>query len=299
MTTLRHIFITLTAIVALAAMGQSVYVQSTVTLVDAGGYFPQLSPDGTKLVYAPTDVVNLKILEMDSTGNRTTTIASKGYPGFDARFGPDGKVYYVTQERVRGNLIHRTGHCYDPATGQTTTVLPAQHGAVQAIPAGDGLVMLGERDRKVIGRVNKPFAYARGPRLYVVMPDGRERMTSPAGECPMYLWPSVSPSGRKVVFEAVGKGLYVTDLSGKVLARLGKFLMPCWINDDYLVAMRSSNNPDYRSYNIYLIKADGSSVRAITDGDRAIQPSVSGNKVVYTTNKGKIRVITLNIPAQQ
>ena len=226
MTTLRHIFITLTAVVALAAMGQSVYVQSTVTLVDAGGYFPQLSPDGTKLVYAPTDAVNLKILEMDSTGNRTTTIASKGYPGFDARFGPDGKVYYVTQERVRGNLIHRTGHCYDPATGQTTTVLPAQHGAVQAIPAGDGLVMLGERDRKVIGRVNKPFAYARGPRLYVVMPDGRERMTSPAGECPMYLWPSVSPSGRKVVFEAVGKGLYVTDLSGKVLARLGKFLMP-------------------------------------------------------------------------
>ena len=73
------------------------------TLVDSCGFFPQLSPDGQWLLYSPTEATSLMLKNL-STG-AVTTVSAVGYPGFDAIFGGDGKVYYVTQERKKNGMV--------------------------------------------------------------------------------------------------------------------------------------------------------------------------------------------------
>ena len=132
---MRKYILVLTAMClwALAAGAAGVKPGSERTLVDSCGFFPQLSPDGQWLLYSPTEATSLMLKNL-STG-AVTTVSSKGYPGFDAIFGDDGKVYYVTQERKKNGMVYRAGHCYDPATGKDQVVLKPQHGRVQALRA--------------------------------------------------------------------------------------------------------------------------------------------------------------------
>ena len=134
---MKRIFLVMTVLClwALGATAAGVKAGGQKTLVDSCGFFPQLSPDGQWLLYSPTEATSLQLKNL-STG-AVTTVASVGYPGFDAIFGVDGKVYYITQERKKNGLVYRTAHCYDPATGKSQVVLKAQHGRVQAINAAN------------------------------------------------------------------------------------------------------------------------------------------------------------------
>ena len=85
---------TMLCLLAMSATAAVVKRGSMETLVDSCGFFPQISPNGQWLLYSPTDASSLMMKNLNT--GEITTIATTGYPGFDAIFGHDGKVYYVT-----------------------------------------------------------------------------------------------------------------------------------------------------------------------------------------------------------
>ena len=265
------------------------------TLVDSCGFFPQLSADGQWLLYSPTEATSLMLKNL--TTGVVTTVANEGYPGFDAVFGDDGKVYYVTQQRKKNGMVYRTGHCYDPATGKDKVVLKPQHGRVQVIRAGSGVVINGERQ---VYKTNVgDYCYTRGDKLYLVDATGVTRALQPVKDSNGYLWSSLSPDHTMVMFEAASRGLFVCDLNGTVLAELGEFLMPCWYNDDYIIAMSNAGNIRLEGSRIWLISVDGETIKPISPkNERAVQPMVAGNKVVYSViYDGVVKQLELDIPA--
>ena len=267
------------------------------TLVDSCGFFPQLSPDGQWVLYSPTEGTSLMLKNL--TTGAVTTVASTGYPGFDAIFGHDGKVYYITQKRKGNGLVYRTGHCYDPVTGKSTVVLKAQHGRVQAINAATGTVINGERR---VYRSNSnvgAYCYTRGDRLFVVDAAGATRILQPVQDSNGYLWASLSPDGTKVLFEAASRGLFVCNMSGSIILELDQFLMPSWYNDDYIIAMSNAGNVRLSGSRIWLLSVDGETIKPISPKeDRAVQPMTSGGKVVYTIlYSGEVKQLELDIPA--
>ena len=279
----------------MAAMAAGVKPGSVKTLVDSCGFFPQLSLDGQWLLYSPTEGTSL-VLKNLLTG-AVKTVATTGYPGFDAILGDDGKVYYVTQQHKKHNLVYRTGHCYDPVTGKDKVVLKAQHGRVQPLRASRGVVINGERQIYRSGKQVGSWAYTRGDKLYLVDDAGTTRELQPVKESNGYLWASLSPDGTRVMFEAAAKGLYVCDLNGHVLAELGEFLMPCWYNNDYIVAMSNAGNVRTSGSFIWLLSADGNVCKPISgQNERAVQPMVAGNKVVYSViYDGTIKQLELDL----
>lgn len=292
----------ITAALCLWALGMGavgVKSGSEKTLVDSCGFFPQLSPDGQWVLYSPTDAATLMLKNL-STG-AVTTVASKGYPGFDAMFGPDGKVYYVTQERKGKKLVYRTGHCFDPATGKDKVVLKAQHGRVQVLPAAHGIVINGERQVYHSTNGVGAYAYTRGDQLMLVDATGVTRSLQPVKDSNGYLWASLSPDGTKVLFEAAARGLFVCDLNGRIIAELGEFLMPCWYNNDYIIAMSNAGNPRISGSRIWLLSVDGEVCKPISGRDeRAVQPMTVGGKVIYSLlYSGEVRQLELDIPAAQ
>ena len=268
---------------------------SVKTLVDSCGFFPQLSPDGQWLLFSTTDASNL-ILKNLSTGDHRI-VSMTGYPGFDAIFGPDGKVYYITQERKKGNLLFRTGHCYDPATGKDEVVLKAQHGQVQALHAAGGVVINGEHQTYSSTKKVGAWAYTRGTTLYLVDATGVSRALHPVEESNGYLWASLSPDGTKVMFEAASHGVVVCDLNGSVIAELGELLMPSWYNNDYIIAMSNAGNTRIDGSRIWLVSIDGSVYKPLTPKEeRAVQPMTAGGKVVYALQyNGEVKQLELDI----
>ena len=292
---IRKVILAVCCLCAINAVAAGVKPGSMRTLVDSCGFFPQLSPDGQWLLYSPTDATSLMLKHL-STGT-VTTVATSGYPGFDAIFGPDGKVYYVTQQLKKHNLVYRTGHCYDPSTGKSKVVLKPQHGRVQAIRTAQGVVINGERQIYSSNPQVGAYAYTRGDKLFLVDAAGTSRTLQPIKDSNGYLWASLSPDGTKVMFEAASRGLVVCDLNGQVIADLGEFLMPCWYNNDYIIAMSNAGNVRLSGSRIWLLSVDGEVCKPISLKDeRAVQPMVSNGRVVYSViYSGEVKQLELDI----
>lgn len=267
------------------------WASADVQVTDSDAFFPQLNDEGTKLLYGPTD--GSQLLLKDLTTGQVTTINADGHAGFNAIWGQDGKVYYVTQEQRPNRLIYRTGHQYDPATGRDRVVLKAQHGAVKAVRGTKGVAIVGEHkswNLKKAGTVT----WTLGNVLYISQ-KGKTTALTPISllHTAGFLWPTLSPDGTKIAFVAASKGLVVCNLKGEILKEYGLFLMPSWLTDRHLVAMSNSDNIRYSASNLWLITADGDSIVNLTpDEKRCIQPMVAHGRVAYTTPAGTARILT-------
>ncbi len=289
---MRSFLTIFTVLVALSMNAQVVTVTSDVMLTDSAAYFPQLSDDGKNLIYAPTDAHPL-IMQDVATG-ATRIVSDKGLPGFDAVFDNKGNIVFMTIEQRDNRLLYRVVSRYDVKKGKIKQLLKPQHGAVHIVKGTKGLALVGEsksRDLKKAGTV----AWTQGDRLMISV-NGKVRQLRPVQGTVGLLWASVSPDGMRVAFEAATKGVYVCDLDGNHLTSLGMYLMPCWYNNDYLVAMSNAGNIRISGSNIHLLKADGNFAQPLTDSKiAAIQPMVSGDKIVFTTKAGVVHVMTLSI----
>ena len=294
---MRKVFLTIMCLWIIGAAAAGVKPGSEKTLVDSCGFFPQLSPDGQWVLYSPTDATSL-LLKNLVTG-AVTTVASKDYPGFDAIFGDDGKVYYVTQQRKKNGLVYRAGHCYDPATGKDQVVLKPQHGRVQALRATAGVVINGEHQMyRSNGNVGA-WTYTRGDKLYLVDETGVTRSLQPVKDSNGYLWASLSPDGTMVMFEAASRGVTVCDLNGTIIAELGQFLMPSWYDNNHIIAMSNAGNTRTNGSRIWLLSLDGETMKPISPRDeRAVQPMTAAGKVIYTIQyDGTVKPLQLDIPS--
>ena len=289
---MRSFLTIFTVLVALSLKAQVVTVTSDVMLTDSAAYFPQLSNDGKNLIYAPTDAHPL-IMQDVATG-ATRIVSDTGLPGFDAVFDNKGNIVFMTIEQRDNRLLYRGVSRYDVKKGKIKQLLKPQHGAVHIVKGTKGLALVGEsksRDLKKAGTV----AWTQGDRLMISV-NGKVRQLRPVQGTVGLLWASVSPDGTRVAFEAATKGVYVCDFDGNHLTSLGMYLMPCWYNNDYLVAMSNAGNIRISGSNIHLLKADGSFAQPLTDSKiAAIQPMVSGDKIVFTTKAGAVHVMTLSI----
>lgn len=121
---------------------------------------------------------------------------------------------------------------------------------------------------------------------------GQESTYSPVECYAGYLWPSVSPDGTKVMFVAAGKGVYITDLKGNVLAHPGRYEAPVWFGNDHIVVMKATDDGhQFESSQIILMTLDGSQTQALTRPESmAMFPtaSIDANRVVYNTIDGRL-----------
>ena len=262
--------------------------------VEGPAYYPVLNATGDRLLFA-TDAGALK---MHDLVDGVTTVVTRDYvAGNDACWGGDGKVYFVTQQMGDNHLIYRTGQSFDPATRKTAQLTSPQHGAMRAVPAtrGAALKAPGGEGYRSPGDIGSA-AWTEGSRVHVTV-NGEDRVFSPVDSWAGYLWASLSPDGKKVAFFAAGKGIVVIDLRGQMLAMLGNYEMPCWYNNDYLVAQNAKDDGhQFTSSQIVLLKADGTYKADLTKpASMTMQPTCGGGKIVYTTIDGLLYEMKINI----
>ena len=260
----------LAVVMLLPAMAQEVEVTSRQRLlegVEGPAFYPVLNTTGDRLLFSTQDG------------------ALKCYD-----FADD-----VTAVVTR--LIYRTGRCYDVRTRETATVTQAQHGAVRAVPATRGGALRAPGGQNYASSTDiGSAAWTEGSRVHVTV-NGEERVFSPVDSWAGYLWASLSPDGKRVAFFAAGKGIVVIDLRGQMLAMLGNYEMPCWYNNDYLVAQNAKDDGhQFTSSQLMLLKADGTWQAELTKpASMSMQPTCGSGRIVYTTIDGLLYEMRINI----
>ncbi len=282
---------------ALIAGAQVVTVTSDerVQGITEPAFYPQLNKAGTQLLYSAGDAQGLKLYDF-TTGKAATTISTGRGAGMDAKFGPDGNVYYVTQAVTEGNLVYRTGHRYNVAGGSDQVVLEPQHGAMHVAMGMRGVALKGSKKRYASAANLGTSVYTEGSRIYITTAD-KTASYSPVESWAGYIWPTLSPDGKKVAFVAAEKGIVVIDLKGNVLAMLGKYEMPAWYDNDYIVAQHATDDGhQFTSSQIMLLKADGTFATSLTaPSTMTMQPTSAAGKIVYTTIDGMLHEMKIAI----
>lgn len=294
---MRKTLLSLVGCAALVASAQQVTVVEHVQLMkgtEGPAYYPVLNADGSKLLYSTVKTPGLKLYDFND--NVSERISDAAGVGQDAFFGGDGNVYYVTAERGEDRLIYRTGHKYDMATKKSDVVLEAQHGPVQMMTTQRGAALKAQSSNFSTGNQIGTGVYTEGSTVHVTV-NGKDRSFSPVESWAGYLWASLSPDGKRVAFFAAGKGIVVMDLNGKVLAMLGNYEMPSWLNNDYIVAQNTKDDGhQFTSSQIMLFKADGSFKHELTKPtSMSMQPTAAAGKVVYSSIDGMLYMMKINI----
>ena len=291
----------LVVILALVAMLQPVCAQEVEVTslkrllegVEGPAFHPVLNASGDRLLFAG-DNGALKVY--DFSDNVTQVVTRDYVAGNDACFGGDGKVYFVTQQMDENHLIYRTGNSYDLVTGRSAVITQPQHGAVRAVSATRGGTLRAPVANYTSSDDIGDAAWTEGSRVHVIV-GGEERVFAPVDSWAGYLWASLSPDGKRVAFFAAGKGIVIIDLRGQMLAMLGNYEMPCWYNNDYLVAQNAKDDGhQFTSSQILLLKADGTFKAELTKpASMTMQPTCGGGRIVYTTIDGLLYEMTINI----
>ena len=292
----RLTIIMLLAAMLLPAMAQEVEVTSLQRLLDGvegPAYYPVLNTAGDRLLFSSENGV-LKLY--DFTANVTTVVTRDYVAGNDACFGGDGKIYFVTQEVGEDHLIYRTGHSFDAASNQAVSLTEPFHGAMRAVPATRGGALRAPGRNYASSADIGSAAWTEENRVYVTV-GGENRVFSPVDSWAGYLWASLSPDGKRVAFFAAGKGIVIIDLRGQMLAMLGNYEMPCWYDNDYLVAQNAKDDGhQFTSSQLLLLKADGTFQTELTKpSSMAMQPTCGGGKIVYTTIDGLLYEMQIKI----
>jgi len=292
----RLIFTIAVAALLLPATAQVVEVASLSRLlegVEGPAFFPVLDQQGKRLLFLGENGA-LKL--HDFVDGVTATVTQDYVAGHDACFGGDGKVYFVTQEVGEDHMVYRTGHAYDMAQGKVANLTGPEHGPMRAVPATRGGALRAPGHEYKSGGDIGSAAWAEGSTLHVIV-GGDERVFSPVNSWAGYLWASLSPDGKRVAFFAAGKGIVIIDLRGQMLAMLGNYEMPCWYDNDYLVAQNAKDDGhQFTSSQIMLLKADGTFTAELTKpSSMAMQPTCGGGRIVYSTIDGLLYEMKINI----
>ncbi len=123
--------------------------------------------------------------------------------------------------------------------------------------------------------------------LFVIDSKGGE--PTQIGPYAYYSYPSWSPDGSKIVFSN-WNGIAVIDVDGSNYQMLTENLgdsFPAWSNDGQYIAFSSFSESEDQFYDLYVMRADGSDVRRLTDTpahERFPSWSPDGRKIIFESN---------------
>lgn len=273
-------------------------IKSTVPLlngVESNMYFPVLSEDGQKLLFTSDNFTGLKMYDFND--NVTIKISDEVRAGFDAVFSPAGDmVYYVAQHNINGRNMRQV-KSYDVKSKAIKAVSPI--GRYVSRPASlKGGVTAVVDGKSITTAKNTLSVRTEGSKLYITR-NGIEQAFSPVESYAGYLWASLSPDKTKVLFFAAGKGAYVVDLNGNIVAELGNYESPVWFGNDCVVAMNAKHNGyQHISSQIVMMKVDGSAFQELTKPESmAMNPTASfeAKKIVYNTIDGRLYQMNVSL----
>ncbi len=258
------------------------------------GCLPIMSPTGDYLILAGNDTQGLK--KYDLATKKLTTLTTEKAVG--VQISSDGSTVVYRSKNYEGKLRYTSLKSIQLETGEKEELIKNTRD-LEGVNVKQGTVLAVNKGKMVSKRVSGEKLESipvvpsiKDGQLYITE-KGKTRLLSPAGTNVNYLWPSISPDGKKLLYYVMDQGqAYVSNSDGTNPVSLGILRAPKWMGNDWVVGMVDYDNGEVvTSSEIVGVAADGTQRTVLTDDSViALYPSASADasKIVYTTNDGKV-----------
>lgn len=299
----RKTWLILFAVVTTALSAQTITVTNrTETLPGTKAYYPVLNQKGDKMLFSSDGYNGLSLYNLiDKKVLEISKDAGAGYePMFDAQ---DTRIFYrktTFENRLRMDAIES----FELAKNKKTLMLNPQRDLKQARNFQNGFIVTANRKllKSTFGKNTQSLAvYVTTQDLKIYLyKDAKFSVLNPLNQPESrYLWVSLSPNGKMILFTAAGKGAYVCDLSGKIISSLGYLNAPVWYDDNYVVGMQDKDDGQMiTSSKVMMFSVNGKVKAEISSPNEiAMYPTAAGkaSKIAYNTLDGKILLVDIQI----
>lgn len=297
---MKQLFLSVALALSATAFAQLLEVESVTPLKLQGvgrSVVTGVSPKGDFLLLSDAQLNGLA--KYDLSTNRIEVISQARSAGLNVAVSADGSCVAYREDSFRDRLRYTDVKVRNFTTGTTKQLLKGARNVNGVSLQGNTAVTVANGEAKKIALAGKaakktaPVASIVNCQL-VLTTNGTSKTLSPLGTDRSYLWPSVSPDGKHICFYVAGTGCYISDLKGKIVARLGKIHAAKWLNSTTVVGMNDTDDGyTITSSAIVAATIDGKS-QVLTDSSlKAMYPYPAGNKIFFSTDEGSNYIINI------
>lgn len=291
-------FLAILVFVIFNANAQTVVKRQTLS---QRGYNPVLNASGDKLLFSASGFSGLNMVDLAT--NQVMEISKEAGAGFDPQFSADNARIFYRKTTLENNRRFNAVQSYDLKTKRNSELLAPQRTLNKIYPLNNGVIAFAGKNilRATAAKSTAaPVVVSANEDLKIMLYNGKISYLNPLNMPePRYIWISLSPDSKKILFTAAGKGTFICDLNGKILHSLGSINAPVWFNNDYVVAMEDKDDGhQVISSKIVLISVAKKTKTEISTPDKiAMYPTASGkaNRIAYHTENGEIEVVEVKL----
>ena len=214
----------------------------------------------------------------DMASQTLTTITEADGAGYNVQLSQDGKevVYRETsfdRNNLRQNKIIRMN-----MSNQRQNVVARSQRDMKLMATSDNLTTIVIADRKIVLKHN-----------------GLSTTLAPNGMNESYLWPSVSPDGKKICYYVAGKGCFVANIDGSNPQFIARDCRAAkWYNNNTIVAMADEDDGHFTTASAIVAYSLNGQKQVLTSNKMiAMYPYTAENMIVFSTLKGETYMLNV------
>lgn len=287
-------------IIATIASAQVLKVQSLVKVTtpasDMAKQVAAISPHGDYLLLCSQAHDGLLKLDLATSESNVLTTASGA--GFGTKVSNDGNTVIYQEVTIDQNRRLMRGVKALDMRKSIVRAIVAPTRELQGFDINDGIITA-VADNRVTTHDNghkmtsRPIVSNSNLKLMLTV-DGTTREFTPNGDQFSYIWASISPNGKRVLYYVSELGCYSCRLDGSDMIALGELSAPQWLDDNTVVGMCDHDNGITITSSTIVAKTLDGTQQALTAADMiAIFPHVANEagKIAFSTLQGDIYII--------
>jgi hypothetical protein len=294
-------FIAILLLTITAVTAQSISIVSTYNPIKEKGFHAQFNTTGDQLAFTTESYVGLSVYNFSE--NATIKITEKAGAGFQPVFSNDNKKVFYKNTVYKARLRMDGVKSYDFASKTALEMLAPRRNMKQPQTIQNGIMVFADTKifKSTLNRKKTPvtnYIWSDGSNLNIYR-DNKLQLLNPVKGANGYIWASLSPNEKMILFTAAGAGTFVCDLNGKIIAKLGYLNAPTWYDDNFVVGMQDKDDGHFVTGSKILMKSlDGKIEKVLSAANQiAMYPTAaaSANRVAFNTLNGEIYVLELKI----
>ena len=238
-----------------------------------------IAPDGSYILLTTGSNQGLK--QFNLADKTMVTLSEAPGAGYNANISADGQTVVYRETSYDANRLRQMGlKSHNVASGQKQQLVKKTRSSRKLAVSGNLVAA-------------RPTCSIEDRQLMITI-GGTTTQLSPLGADKSYIWPSISPNGKKVLFYVCGVGAYVCNIDGSAIRFLGHNLRaPKWYNDSVVIGMNDKDNGEtVISSEIVAVNLNGQT-QVLTSGIDAMYPYACNGKIVCSGLNGETYMINI------
>jgi len=267
-------------------------------------YFPTVSPSGDYVLVSGAGYNGLVKIDLET--NKKTVLSTAPFAGYYPSISADGKKIAYREDSYQDNRRYVSLKTIDLSSSNTKPVeVMSPSRDYSGMRISKETLKIAKEKKEIRKSVESTAQGSDSPLLTIedglmtLYTNGIRTVLAPNGKDKSYIWASISPDGKKIVYTTPPHKTWICDIDGQNPVALGHVGAPQWLGNNHIIGMTDEDDGNsITSSSIITVSVDGKTRQTLTSSSMiALFPTVSadGRIVAFHTPEGKIYIMNIHL----